>query len=113
MKLYKLMGLTAADITFFSFINPIKAYAFVIIVGFALLVLTIYVLIDFLLLLGERIIPLSMRTKRRIALAMTMVIGLLIAMQSIGQLTYKDILAVIPLVIVMSFYFSYLQRSRP
>jgi hypothetical protein len=112
-RLIRLVLLFGVDVLFFSLVNPVKAYAIVIIVGFALLVMTLYVLIDFLLALGERIIPFSLSTKRRIAQASTLVLGLLIAMQSIGQLTIKDILAVIPLIIVLSIYFSYMFRQQP
>ena len=112
-RLIRLLALFVVDVAFFSLVNPIKAYAVVIIIGFGLLVMTLYVLIDFLLALGERIIPFSLSTKRRIAQASTLVLGLLIAMQSIGQLTVKDILAVIPLIIVLSLYFSYMFRQQP
>jgi len=111
-KLLRLAVLFVADALFFSLVNPQKVYAVVIIVGFVLLGLTIYALLDFLLALAERIVPFSLHTKKRIALAATLVISLLIAMQSIGQLTVKDILAVIPLVIVLSFYFSYLSSDK-
>lgn len=112
-RLIRLLLLFVVDIVFFSMVNPAKAYAVVIIVGYVLLVITLYVLIDFLLALGERIIPFTHTTKRRIAQASTLVLGLLIAMQSIGQLTVKDVLAVIPLIIVLSMYFSYMFRNQP
>ena len=111
-KLIQLALLFAADALFFGLINPVKAYAIVLVIGFILLVLTLYVAIDLLLALGERIIPFSLHTRRKIALALTLVLGLLIAMQSIGQLTPKDVLAVIPLVLVLSFYFSYVTRRQ-
>lgn len=111
-KLIRLLVLFVADALFFSFVNPQNVYAVVIIVGFVLLALTLYALIDFLLVLAERIVPFSLETKKRIALASTLVLTLLIAMQSIGQLTGKDILAVIPLIIVLSFYFSYMSSSK-
>lgn len=112
-KLIRTLALFIADALFFSFVNPANAYAIIIIIGFLLLIVTIYSIVDFLLALGERIIPFSLNTKKRIAVAVTLVSGLLIAMQSIGQLTYKDILAVIPLVLVLSFYFSYMLRKQP
>lgn len=111
-KLTQLGALFVLDGVFFSLINPVQAYAVVIAAGFLLLIVTLYTLIDFLLAVGERIIPFSSRTKRRIALAITLVSALLLAMQSIGQLTTKDILAVAPLVIVLSVYFSYLFRKQ-
>ena len=106
-KFLRLLVLFAADIILFSFVNPTNAYALVIIVGFVLVSLTLYALIDFLLVVAERIAPFSLHTKRRIALASTIVLSLLLAMQSIGQLTVKDVLAVIPLLAVLAFYFSY------
>ncbi|HWT56020.1 MAG TPA: hypothetical protein VN031_03235 [Candidatus Microsaccharimonas sp.] len=111
-KLIQLVALFVIDALFFSLVNPVNAYAIVIVVGFILLIITIYMLIDFFLALGERIIPFSAHTKRRMALATTLVLALLIAMQSIGQLTTKDVLAVIPLVLVLSLYFSYMLKKQ-
>jgi hypothetical protein len=111
-KLTRLLILFAADGLFFSLINPNSVYSFVIVIGFLLLALTIYALIDFLLVLAERIVPFSLHTKKRIAFASTLVLSLLVAMQSIGQLTSKDILAMVPLVIVLSFYLSYVTRKK-
>jgi hypothetical protein len=111
-KLVRLGALFVFDALFFSMINPVQAYAVVIIVGYLLLIITLYVLIDFLLAVSERIIPFSPHTKRRIALATTLVLALLIAMQSIGQLTPKDVLAVVPLIIVLSVYFSYMLKKQ-
>lgn len=111
-KLIQLVALFVLDALFFTLVNPVNAYAIIIVVGFVLLIFTLYVLIDFLLALGERIIPFSAHTKRRMALASTLVLGLLIAMQSIGQLTVKDVLAVIPLVVVLSLYFSYMSKKQ-
>lgn len=111
-KLLRLGALFVLDGLFFSLINPVKAAAVVTIVGFVLLVITLYVLIDFMLAVSERLIPFSAHAKRRMALATTLVLALLLAMQSIGQLTTKDILAVVPLAIVLSVYFSYMLKKR-
>lgn len=111
-KLVRLLALFVADALFFSLVNPENVYAVVIIVGFVLLALTLYALIDFLLALAERVVPFSQHAKKRIALASTLVLTLLIAMQSIGQLTGKDVLAVIPLIVVLSFYFSYMTAGK-
>jgi membrane-associated HD superfamily phosphohydrolase len=110
-KLIRLGILFVLDALFFSLVNPNNTYAIVIVAGYILLIITLYVLIDFLLAVSERIIPFSAHTKRRMAVATTLVLALLIAMQSIGQLTVRDILAVIPLVVVLSLYFSYMFRK--
>jgi hypothetical protein len=110
-KLTRLGALFVLDTLFFSLVNPTKTYAVVIIVGFLLLTITIYVLIDFILAVSERIIPFSAHAKRRMALALTLVLSLLLALQSIGQLTTKDVLAIVPLAIVLSVYFSYVLKK--
>jgi len=74
-------------------------------------VATIYATINLLLVLVERIVTLRPMTRHRILIATTMFLGLLLAMQSIGQLTVKDMTAIIPLVIVAAFYVSY-QRKQ-
>jgi len=43
---------------------------------------------------------------------MTMLFALLIAMQSIGQLTVKDMFAIVPLVAVLAFYLSYQTKQK-
>lgn len=111
-KLLWLAGLFAADGLFFGLVNPQKVYALVIIIGFGLLAVTTYVLLSFLLSLAGRLVTFSAPTQKRAALATTLALTLLIAMQSIGQLTGKDILAVIPLVIVLAFYLSYLSTHK-
>lgn len=99
------------DSVFYGLINPRTAYAVVIIVGFGLLVATLYLIIDLLLALAERAVPFSAMTRHRLHVSTTMLLALLIAMQSIGQLTLKDLAAIVPLVLVAAFYTSY-QRKQ-
>lgn len=106
-----LAGLLLVDGLFFSLVNPRQAHAFVIIIGFGLVVVTLYALFDLLLALAERIVTFSARTRRRLRDSLTMLLALLLAMRSIGQLTVKDILAIIPLVLLLAFYLSY-QREE-
>jgi hypothetical protein len=114
-KRYKKLGYLAVlllvDGLFFSLVDPRKAHALVIIVGFGLVVVTLYVLLDLLLMIVERVITLSTRTRRHLQDSITMLGGLLLAMQSIGQLTVKDMLAIIPLVAVLAFYLSYQRKE--
>lgn len=110
-KLGYLAALVVLDGLFFSLIDPRRAPALVIIVGFALVVATWYVLIDLLLGLAERVVTFSPRARRRWQDSLTMLGGLLLAMQSIGQLTAKDLLAIVPLVAVLAFYLSYQRKE--
>jgi hypothetical protein len=110
-KFARILALFIIDGLFFGLVDPRRTYALTIIVGFGLLVLTIYVLVDMLLGLLERIVTFPVMTRHRLHTGITMLLGLLIAMQSIGQLTVKDLLAIIPLVLVAAFYLSY-QRKQ-
>ena len=73
--------------------------------------LTWYLLLDLLLGLAERVVTFSPRARRRWQDALTMLGGLLLAMQSIGQLTLKDMLVIIPLVVILAFYLSYQRKE--
>ncbi|HET6924587.1 MAG TPA: hypothetical protein VFH39_02045 [Candidatus Saccharimonadales bacterium] len=110
-SLWQLAGLAVLDAAFFGFINPTNAYAVVVMIGFLLLVATLYVVVDLLLALAERIVTFRPTTRYRLRLSITAFLALLIAMQSIGQLTVKDMAAIIPLVLVAAFYASY-QRKQ-
>jgi len=106
-----LLLLLAVDAVFFSMINPTRAYAWVVIIGFGLLVLTIYVIFGLLVTMIAKIVPLSDLLRKRLVRAATLLCGLLIAMQSIGQLSFKDLLALVPFVLVLAFYFSYQNKQ--
>jgi len=110
-RFIRLGALFVADTLFFGLIDPTKAYALVIIVGFGLLVLTIYMIVDLLLALLERVVMFPVMTRHRLHTSITMLVALLIAMQSIGQLTTKDLFAIVPLTLVAAFYLSY-QRKQ-
>ena len=110
-KLLRIAALLLVDSIFFGAINPRDTLAIVIVVGFALLVVTIYTIVDLLLVVAERVVRFKERTRHRILLSVTAVTGMLIAMQSIGQLTPRDVLAIVPLVLVGAFYVSYQKRD--
>jgi hypothetical protein len=111
-KIGRLLAVLVIDGLFFSLINPQKTHSVIIIVGFGLLVLTVYLGIDLLLGLLQRVMSFSAATRRRLQDASTMLIALLLAMQSIGQLTIRDLLALIPLVLVLAFYLSYQRKEN-
>ena len=106
-----LAALLILDIVFFGSINPRNAYALVVVLGFVLVVLTLYVVVDLLFVLVDRVISLRPMTRHRLHTSITMLGALLLAMQSIGQLTIKDMSAIVPLVLVAAFYLSY-QRKQ-
>ncbi len=111
-KFMQLSALFVLDVLFFGLIDPAKAYAVVVIVGFGLLVATVYVIVDFLLLLIEKLAVITPMARKRLLSGATMLFALLVAMQSIGQLTVKDMFAIVPLVVVVAFYLSYQSRQN-
>ncbi|HEX7368519.1 MAG TPA: hypothetical protein VF261_02585 [Candidatus Saccharimonadales bacterium] len=108
----RLLALVLADIFFFGYIDPVSAYAVVVILGFVLLVVNVYVLVSLVLSFLARLLPLGGGLRKRLKFAVTGFIGALVAMQSIGQLTLKDMFAIVPLLILLAFYLSYQHKEQ-
>jgi hypothetical protein len=51
------------------------------------------------------------RTRRRLTLFVTGIIGALLAMQSIGQLSVRDALVIVPIAIIIYVYFTYARNT--
>jgi hypothetical protein len=107
--IWKFVGLLVADSVMFSLTNTRSVPSFILIVGFLLLAATFYSL-AYALLAFARLYGLSIRRKRRLASAFTGVIAGLIALQSIGELNSRDVLLLLPLVIV-GYAYSFYSRT--
>ena len=105
------IAVLGADIIFFNLVDPAVS-SFVIVVGCILLAATIYCLT----LLSSDVIAMfvgtSARTRRRAALFVTAPLTFLILMQSIGQLSGRDVLAAVALTIIFYIYVSYVAGRR-
>lgn len=100
-------GLLASDVLFFVLTNPKTVAAPLLVVGFLLLTATIYILLKAGLWLGGLYgLPLGGH-RQRLALFGTGVIGGLLALQSIGELTGRDVLVLLPLAVLLYVYLSY------
>lgn len=106
----KVASLLIADGLFFGLTNPVRLPSVVIIVGFLLVTLTIYTIIRSCLGVFVGYSNLSGQRAKRISAISSLLIGVIVAMQSIGQLTLRDIIATFPIIIVVYFYFSYLPK---
>ena len=102
--------LLIVDILFFGLFSP-RESSFVIMPAFVLVVLTTYALSVLISKYFARIFAVKEGTRKRFVLMATCFLGLLIALQSVGQLTFRDLLTLVPLIAVLYFYLSYL-RSR-
>jgi hypothetical protein len=104
--IWKFIGLLVVDGLGFSLTNAKSVPSFMLIVGFVLLIATLYYLV-YSLLTFARLYGLSIRRKRRLAGSLTGLISGLVALQSIGELNSRDVLVLLPLVIIgyaYSFY---------
>lgn len=102
--------LLLVDCLFFGFFAP-QSSAFIVIPALLLVILNIYVLVKVLLYVVGRFVTLKTQVARRITVILTGSVSILLALQSIGQLTLRDVLTLIPLMTVLYFYLSYTRRS--
>lgn len=113
VRLRALAAFCGADILFFSLVNPSHGSSLLVIVGCLLLIITIYLGLRLILdLLGVVVVPMRQPVKQRIAGIITFLVSFILIMQSIGQLSMHDVLAVVPLVIVVYFYLSYTTKKQ-
>ena len=113
MKLYKrsqfwqASGLMTIDIVFFSLTDPLRVPSALIIIGWLLLAVTLYAGSRWLIrALSAYGLPVHARPSRS-ALILSGIVSGLLALQSIGQLTTRDIVVLTPLTVVAYLYFSY------
>ena len=107
----RLLLLIGVDVVFFSVIDPRNAASFVVVVGFLLLLATIYALLQVCMeQIGQRL-GLSKDNSKKLVLLLTVFLGVVVGLQSIGQLSLRDLLAITPLIIVLYFYLSYFRQT--
>jgi len=105
-KLLALAGLLTFDAVIFGSTDAGRVASFMLIVGFLLLMATVY-WIAYGLLGFARLYGLPIRRKRRLAGSMTVLAGCLIALQSVGELNPRDVLVLLPLVTIGYIYSFY------
>lgn len=106
-------SLLLVNAAFFGFTNPAHISTGWLGVGLILILVTMYVLlyasIGMLKIYGVR---LNRSARRHVALYATIVLGLLIALQSIGGVSGRDIAVLAPLVALGYFYVQYRKTSN-
>ena len=103
--------LIVVDLVVFTTFNPRTAPSIVVVVGFLLMALTVYVLCMTLLNFAAKHVVSLRSRKGRIGLMLSVCISIVIGLQSIGQLSTKDLLAIVPLLAVVYFYLSYYRKD--
>ena len=111
LHFWRITGLLLADSLLFGATDPSATPSFMLMVGFLLLSATVYYMLDGLLSLTG-LYGLPIRHRKRVLRTMTLLVGGLLALQSIGQLSTRDILILAPLTSLMYFYVAYSKSSR-
>lgn len=101
-----LFGLVAVDSLFFGFTSPTRVSSPLLIVGFSLVVATLYGSLRLALSIAGVYSPWFRRQKRPVAY-LTGLLGVTLALQSIGQLTLRDVVVLMVLSAVLGLYYEY------
>jgi hypothetical protein len=100
------------DALFFSLTDPARVAPLWLIVGFILAVATMYWFFRAAMLLLGVYSKAVRKQARQLARVLTLAAALLIALQSMGQLSLRDVLVLAPLLIIAYTYIRY-NRGRP
>lgn len=110
-KVGLLIGLFAIDTIFFSLTNPSTVPSIFLIVGYCLILLTLYWLLRGALAVAG-LYSARVGRQRRLVAFLTAGAGLLVGLQSIGQLTLRDVIVVLLLAVILYAYLTY-AKKRP
>jgi len=109
--IWPVICLLILDTLLFSYSNAAVVPSYMVMVGFILLTLTLYQIVYSLLGLTS-LYGIKLKRKKSLAMYLTLVIGGLIALQSIGQLSGRDIVVLLPLTILAYLYSAYVKSTR-
>ncbi len=97
--------IAVTDILFFASSDPNKSPVWLMAIGFSLLALSVYIVCriaaNLLVILGV-----IKSFRNWVVLTTSVLIFLVLTLQALGQLSTRDILALIPLVLLGHFYFN-------
>lgn len=108
---WRISCLLVADVLLFGTTNPDSTLSFMLIVGFVLLCTTVYYLLDGLLAFAK-LYGLSLKHRKRFIRTMTALFGGLVALQSIGQLSPRDVVVLSPLTVLLYLYIAYSRSTK-
>lgn len=111
-RLRNVLVLGMVDALYFTLANPTKGGSAVIIIACILLAVSLYVCARLAVTGVAWLLRVQPRRGRFIALALSGLGMFLLLMQSLGQLTLRDVLVIIPLIGVLYFYMSYAAKGK-
>lgn len=101
-----------ADLLFFGLTNPANVPSFALILGFLLFAATLYQIVQGLFRLGVWYGIAFSERQKRFARITTGVVAGAVALQSMGQLSGRDMLVVVPFALLIYMYLSYGKQAR-
>jgi hypothetical protein len=104
--------LLLANVAFFGFTSPLESSSALLFIGFGLLAVDLYLLLIGLLLLTGKIKGSQWKQPRIFAATWTVLLIVLLSLQSIGQLSLRDSVAVIVVGVIFLMYSSYYRKKR-
>jgi hypothetical protein len=104
----RLVLLLVLDLLFFALVNPASSNSLIVILGCLLLGLTLYTIFRALGRILTALVAVSDLTQRRLSIFAAALLMFLLLMQSIGQLSRRDILAALLLAAALYLYVSYI-----
>lgn len=102
----------ALDIILFGFTDPAKVASIWLVAGFILAIATVYWFFRGSMLIAGVYSKAVRRQARQLAQLLTLAAAVLIALQSMGQLSLRDVLVLVPLLVLGYAYIRYNHR-RP
>lgn len=105
------LALFVLDMVFYGSLNTNKVAQFMLIVGLVLLVANLYLLTYGVTSL-IRLYGVPIKRKKRASLYISLFLGLLIALQSIGELSSRDTFVILLLAIVGYGYMTYVGMTK-
>lgn len=108
--LWQVIALLGMDALWFGSTNAVKVPSFMIMVGFGLLVISLYYLVYAIISLAG-LYGLHAKRKLRLSLYITGMISGLVALQSVGELGGRDVQVLLPLAILGYLYSSYAKNQ--
>jgi hypothetical protein len=105
-RLWQGIALLILDLVFFGTTDANSTPAYAVIIGFVLIIFSLYILLYCLLSLA-RLYGLPLKHKKRLSIVLTSVIGGMIALQSISELSPRDVLVLLPLAALAYVYITY------
>ena len=100
--------LLVLDGLFFSLTDPNSVNSILLIFGIILAGITFFAFMDLILYMLSNS-GLNLKYRKRLAVYLTILFGILLAEQSIGQLTGRDVIVIVPLSVLVYIYLTYVR----